>query len=199
MIPIPKQPAWLRGLEIATGVLTLVLAAIVLAYPGLALATLIVLLSFGLIFLGVRSVGIFAHKHLPSGHRWLSLISGILSFFLAVFVLIFPGYALLTLIWLLSFGLLFYGIWIISVAYMRKTTSGGLKALSIVIGILDIILSVMVFVYPGLALASLVVLLGAAMLLSGIETIVSGVVGRTWLGEMMETVRKEMSSPSMTT
>ena len=194
MIPVHKQPGWLRGLEVATGILTLILAVVVLAYPGLAIATLVVLLSFGLILLGVRSVSLAGHKHLPRGHRTLSIVSGVLSFFLALFVLIFPGYAALTLIWLLSFGLMFYGFWMVYIAFMRKGTSGGLKALGVFIGVIDVILSVVVLVYPGLALLSLALLLGAAMLFSGAEITVSGVVGRSWLGQMMH----EASPPPST-
>jgi hypothetical protein len=180
------------------GVLSLVLSLAVVVFPVLALASLTVLLAYGLIFLGVRSISIAAHKALGRGVRVLGVVSGIMSLILALLVLVLPGYALLTLIWLLSFGLLLYGAWMIAVAFMRKQTSGGIKALGIVIGILDIILSVIVLALPGLALATLVLLLGVALFFSGIEMIVSGAIGRTWLGEMMESVKKDTTPPPAT-
>jgi len=48
-----KSSIWLRILEIIAGLIILVLAGYVIAYPGVAIATLIAFLSIALIILGV--------------------------------------------------------------------------------------------------------------------------------------------------
>ena len=49
----------------------------------------------------------------------------------------------------------------------------------IAVGVLDIILSVIVLALPGLALLTLAIILALVMLMSGAESIVSGIVGHT--------------------
>ena len=54
------------------------------------------------------------------------------------------------------------------------------------VGILDVILSVVVVLLPGVALLSLAVILGLALFMTGVEMCVSGAVGRTWLGDVVK-------------
>ena len=179
-----KQPGWLRGLEVGAGLLSLMLAVSVFVFPGLGVATLIVLLAVGLIFAGVRSVSIAGYGRLSKSMRALGAITGVLSIVLAVSVVTFPGLALFSLITLLSFGLIFYGVGRLSLAYSLKATSTWLRAVTAAVGILDVILSVVVVLLPGVALLSLAVILGLALFVAGVEMCVSGAVGRTWLGDV---------------
>jgi hypothetical protein len=39
---------------------------------------------------------------------------------------------------------------------------------------------------PGLALLTLAVILSVALIVSGVEMIISGAIGRTWLGEIVK-------------
>jgi uncharacterized membrane protein HdeD (DUF308 family) len=179
-----KQPGWLRGLEVGAGLLSLILAVSVIVFPGLGVATLIVLLAVGLVFAGVRSASVAGYGRLSKSVRALGAITGVLSIVLAFSVVIFPGLALFTLITLLCFGLIFYGAGRLSLAYSLKATPTGMRGVMVAVGILDIILSVVVVLVPGVALLSLVVVLGVALFVTGVEMCVSGAVGRTWLGEL---------------
>jgi uncharacterized membrane protein HdeD (DUF308 family) len=179
-----KQPGWLRGLEVGAGLLSLMLAISVFVFPALGVATLIVLLAVGLIFAGARSVSVAGYGRLSKSVRALGAITGVFSIVLAVSVMIFPGLALFSLITLLCFGLIFYGLGRLSLAYSLKATSTGLRGVIAAVGILDVILSVVVVLLPGVALLSLAVILGLALFVSGVEMCVSGAVGRTWLGEV---------------
>ncbi len=179
-----KQPGWIRGLEVGAGLLSLMLAMSVFVFPALGVATLIFLLAVGLIFAGVRSVSVAEYGPFSKSMRVLGAITGVLSVALGVTVMIFPGLALFGLITLLCFGLMFYGIGRLSLAYSLKATSTGLRGVIVAVGILDIILSAVVVLLPGLALLSLVVILGLALFVTGAEMCVSGAVGRTWLGDV---------------
>jgi uncharacterized membrane protein HdeD (DUF308 family) len=179
-----KQPGWLRGLEVGAGLLSLMFAMSVFVFPALGVATLVFLLAVGLIFAGVRSVSVAGYGRLSKSMRALGAITGVLAIVLAVSVMTFPGLALLSLITLLSFGLVFYGVGRISLAYSLKATSTWLRGVIAGVGVLDVILSVAVVLLPGVALLSLVVILGLALFVSGVEMCVSGAVGRTWLGDV---------------
>ncbi len=120
--------------------------------------------------------------------RGISAVAGVVSIVLAAVVLGFPGYGALTLIVLLSYGLVVYGLGRIYLAYAVKAAPGWLKALGGAVGVLDVILSVVVLALPGLALLTLAVLLSLALLVTGAEILVSGVVGRTWLGNLAKDV-----------
>jgi uncharacterized membrane protein HdeD (DUF308 family) len=181
-----KQPGWLRALEIVTGILAIVSGVLVLAYPDWGIDTLIVLLSIGLFFVGIRAIGVAADSSLSQGLKILSAISGIISLILAVVVLLYPGYGAAYLLILMSFGLMVSGFGRIFSASSLKATPSWIRGMIVVVGVLDIILSVVVLVMPGLALLTLAVILSVALIVSGVEMIISGAIGRTWLGEIVK-------------
>ncbi len=187
-----KQPGWLRGLEVATGLVSLVLGVLVLIYPDWGVSTLVVLLSFGLIFAGIRSISLAGYGSLSTVLRVVSVIAGVFSLITALLALVYPSYGVLTLLYLVSLGLLAYGFGRIYVAYTLKTTAGWLRGMMVAVGVVDIILSVLVLVLPGLALLTLTVILAVVLIVSGGEMIVSGAVGRTWLGTLVKAVEDEM-------
>jgi uncharacterized membrane protein HdeD (DUF308 family) len=100
-----KQPGWLRGLEIVSGLLTMAFGVLVFVFPGFGVATLVVLLSIGLFLAGIRSISLVGFSRLSKGFRAVSAIAGIISLILALMVVLFPGYGALTLIILVSYGL----------------------------------------------------------------------------------------------
>ena len=187
-----KQPSWLRALEIITGIMSIILGITVLIYPDWGVATLIVWLSVGLMFIGIRSIALVGVKGLSNGSKALSVISGILSVILAFLVIIFPDYGVATLIWFVAFGLLIYGFTMMYLAYVLKETPGYTRGWMVAIGVLDVILSVLVLVLPGASLLTLVIILAVVLLVSGVEMIVSGAIGRTWLGNVVESIKKEV-------
>ena len=106
---LPKQPGWLRGLEVGAGLLSLMVAISIFVFPALGVATLVFLLAVGLIFAGARSVSDAEYGRLSKSVRVLGAISGALAIIMAVSVIIFHGLALLSLIVLLmvAFGITF--------------------------------------------------------------------------------------------
>jgi uncharacterized membrane protein HdeD (DUF308 family) len=164
----------------------------VLIYPGWGVAALVFWLSVGLLFLGLRSIGLVGYGGLSNGIKALSVIAGILSLILAVLVIVFPGYGVATLLWFVSFGLMVYGFGRMFLAYILKAAAGWMRGSMVAVGVFDVILSVLVLLLPEVSLLTLVVLLAVVLIVSGVEAIVSGAVGRTWLGNLVEAVKKEM-------
>jgi uncharacterized membrane protein HdeD (DUF308 family) len=189
-----KQPGWLRGFEVATGLLSLDLGVLVLVFPGWGVSTLVILLSFGLIFAGFRSIFLVGFDSLPTGVRVVSVIAGILMLIMAFLVSIFPGLAILTLLTLVSVGLLAFGISRICEAYVLKIMASWIRGMIAALGVIDIILSILVLVLPGLALLTLTAILAFALIISGTEMIVSGAKGRTLLGDLVKAAEDEIDA-----
>jgi hypothetical protein len=49
-----------------------------------------------------------------------------------------------------------------------------------------------VLILPGASLLTLVIILAVVLIVSGVEMIVSGAIGRTWLGNVVESIKKEV-------
>jgi len=179
-------------LEVVTGLLAIVLGVLVFAFPGWGVGTLIVLLSIGLFLVGIRSISLIGYGSLSRILRLLSAISGVISLILAALVALLPGYGELALLMLVSFGLIAHGFGRIFIASTLKATVGWLRGMMVAVGVIDVILSVVVLVLPGLALLTLAVVLSVVLLVSGAEMIVSGAIGRTWLGDLVKAAKDEM-------
>jgi|GEM_PF-6809498 len=53
-----KLPGWMRALAIIVGIISIVAAIIVLLYPAIAVATLMMLLAIGLLLIGIERLAI---------------------------------------------------------------------------------------------------------------------------------------------
>jgi len=185
-----KQPDWLRALEIITGLLAMIIGVLVFIHPRLGVETLVLLLSIGLLFDGLRSISVVFHRGLSNGLKVLNVVTGILALILAAFVIIFPGFGARTLLIFVSFGLLVYGVGRLFAASILKATSSWIRGLMVAVGVVDLILSIVVLLLSGLALLTSAVVLSVVLLFSGAEGIVSGAIGRTWIKNVVEAVKK---------
>ncbi|MGZ8889600.1 MAG: DUF308 domain-containing protein [Halobacteriota archaeon] len=164
-----KSSMWLRILEIITGLIIVVLAGYVIAYPRATIATLILFLAIALIIIGIDYfIRVFA-KGITGWRRLLNLILSALAIIIAAYIIAYPAiYGSLTLVYLFGLALLFAGI-----ASAARGTAGGL-----IVGILGIIIGFAVIIFPGLGLETIVFLLAVFLAIFGLESIVSGILGR---------------------
>ena len=173
------MPKWTRAGEIILGLVSLIAGIFVIAYPGIAVLTLIVLLSIGLIFLGWRYVIIGAvGRMLPTWLRAANIGLGILTFILAVVVIASPGIAALTLVLILYIGLFLYGIAAISLGASANMTPTSWRAASIAVGALSVVLALVFLVVPGIAIGTWILLLAIGLFITGVEAIATGAIGR---------------------
>ncbi len=179
MASIEKMAGWVRGLEILFGIVSLIAGVWVLAYPGLAVLTLIALLAVGLFFMGWRDVLIGAMASaLPRWVRAVDILFGVSAFILSALAIAEPGFAVLTLVLILYVALFVSGVHRIALGAAGKPFSKRLRAASIVAGVLSIALSLVFLSYPGLAVATLIFILSIGLILIGLEAIMAGIVGR---------------------
>ena len=173
-----RRSDWVRALSVIVGFLAIAASVFVLVSPGLGVLTLLFILSFALIFLGIaRIAASYEAKIWTKGHRALHAVAGVLALILGVLVLGFPMLGIGTLVFLLAFALLVYGIasLVIGGSAVANLLSKWMRALLVIVGALSIILSLIVIVYPALGLITLVVMLSVSLLLNGIESIISGI------------------------
>ncbi len=190
MIAIEKMPSWIRAAEIILGLVSLLAGIYVLAYPLVAVFTLIVLLAVGLIFLGARDIVLGAMgKFLPSWLRAANIVLGVLAFILSVVVINEPGFAVRTLVLLLYVVLFVRGVAGISLGAAGKQFSAMLRGLSVGVGVLSIILAIVFLAVPALGVDVLIILLSLGLLITGLESIAAGAIGRKIVPVMANPVK----------
>ena len=202
-----NPPTWFRLLQIGIGALSVILSMLAIAYPGLAVFSIIVLISIVLLIIGIERVviGMLSYSK-PYSNEQQSVSSsffssffigrrsspftniglGIIAIALAIVALAFPLIATGVLIALVSFGLIFTGIARIiqglAIRYYdkkkRRSISKWYKVLTIGIGVLSITLAIIIIVSPALGIFFLALVLSIALLINGIEMIILGITGR---------------------
>ena len=166
-----------RVLQIILGIGALILAFVILFYPGFGLATLIVFLSFGLMMMGFWLFGVGLIDAKQSGAiRWLSVIVGLIVIAFSVIALVYPGLGTATLILILAIGIMSLGFGAI-LQGVNSEQSGWIRGLLILVGIVILSLGIASIVYPGLASLTLVVLLSLALMMVGVASLAKGLVG----------------------
>lgn len=157
----------IRGGMVLTGVLSVVLGALVLFWPEATLDVIAVL--FGLYFLVSGAVRVVTGLVTPllGGLRVLNILVGLLLFIAGVAAIRNPLASLTVLA-------LFIGIaWIVEgIMSLTEVESGGSRWYAIAYGIISIIAGVVVLFLPVSSLAALVVFGGVALVVLGIVEVV---------------------------
>ncbi|MGP8133881.1 MAG: DUF308 domain-containing protein [Halobacteriota archaeon] len=171
------HPIWLRILEIIAGIIVLLLAVYLIFNPDVAISLLRIILGVALVILGLALLVRGAtSKMLATGGKVVSIILGIIVLALGVTAIFDTGFGSALLVTVFAIGLLLNAIGRIS--YAGYATGAGLPAslrgASFALGIIALIIAIAVIVFPGIGFALLVVLVALALLLLGIELIVSG-------------------------
>jgi uncharacterized membrane protein HdeD (DUF308 family) len=203
-----SPPTWFRILQISIGAVSVILSMLAIAYPGLAVFSIIVLISIVLLIIGIERViiGMLSYSR-PYPDEQQSVSSsffssffigrrsspftniglGIIAIVLAIVALAFPLIATGVLIALVSFGLILTGVAriIFSIKEVlphydktRRNIFKWYKVLTLGIGVLSIILAVIIIVSPALGIFFLALVLSVALLINGIEMIILGITGR---------------------
>jgi len=171
-----KVSKGLRAFEVITGIIAVSLSFIVMLYPDLAILSLILLLIIALFVIGFRRIvsGLTGKKH----QKWINIFRiciGILALFLALVALLVPGLAEQSLIILLAFALLLFGISDVFTGIYSKRIKKWLRGLYVIFGFITLFLSVAVIIYPTFGLIMLIYLLAISLIFIGFRNIVSGV------------------------
>lgn len=169
-----------RALEIILGIVAIAVSVLTLIYPALAITTIVFLFGIALIIIGFLRLGTAAFSHgLPDSARAANIVIGILAVIIAAVVLLYPGLATVTLVFLLAVALLIYGVGRIAVGGVAGNLSGWLRALLIVMGILMMVFAVLVIIFPAIGIVTLAIFVSLGFLFLGIDSLATGIAGGT--------------------
>ncbi|KXB08803.1 hypothetical protein AKJ56_00260 [candidate division MSBL1 archaeon SCGC-AAA382N08] len=170
--------ASLRVFTIIIGVVSVSLAIAVIMLPDVAIFILTTLLAIGLFVSGVRRIGFgLTQKKISSVIRVFRFSVGFVGVLLSLFVLFVPGIGTTFLLLFLAIGLLLQGVSRVSIGYVSKEASLGMRAFYLIIGLITLLFSAIVIVNPDLGLMTLVLLLAFVLLVNGIGSIFSALLG----------------------
>jgi uncharacterized membrane protein HdeD (DUF308 family) len=176
-----KSPSWLRVLQIGLGAISIIFSIVILAFPGIAIYTIILMLSVVLLIIGVEriAIGIAASPSPNKSSRFANIGLGALVIVLAIVVMSYPLHTAAFLIFLGAFALLFNGIARIVQGIANKNAPRWSRSFLVGVGALSIAVSALVMVHPisiGVVLLALVI--SISLLINGIQMIASGIAGK---------------------
>jgi uncharacterized membrane protein HdeD (DUF308 family) len=112
-------------LRIVLGVVSILFGILVLVWPGISLAILVIMVGIWAIIIGIlQTVSSVGHRAVPnSGWVW-AIIGGALSILFGILVLIWPGTGVVSIIWIIGIWAIVWGITLIVLGVqLRKAAS----------------------------------------------------------------------------
>ena len=111
--------------RIVLGAVSILFGILVLVWPGISLAILVIMVGIWAIIIGIiQIVASVRHRAVPhSGWVW-GIIGGALSILFGILVLIWPGTGLVSIIWIVGIWAIVWGITLIVLGIqLRKAAS----------------------------------------------------------------------------
>ena len=154
-----------------TGILSVVLGAMVLRWPG---ATIVLAAAFFGAYLLVTGISQVFHAftlHISGGGRARMFISGAASLVLAVLCFRHFGDAVWLLALWIGIGFIFRGVAEAASAISDETTPG--RGWQIFLGVITLIAGIIVMAYPVSSLASLTLVIGIWLIVIGVFEVIA--------------------------
>ena len=154
-----------------TGILSVILGAMVLAWPGKTIVVVAMFFGAYLLVTGISQVFHAFTLHISAGGRALLFISGAASLVLAVLAFRHLGDAIWLLAIWIGIGFIFRGVAETASAISDPGTPG--RFWQIVLGIITLIAGVIVMAYPISSLATLTLVVGIWLIVIGVFEIIA--------------------------
>ncbi len=170
-LPVPSLLPHLWKSTLVSGVLSLILGALVLAWPGKSV--LVAAIAFGvyLLITGIAQVVFAFGLHVAAGSRILLFISGAASLILAVLAFRHFGDAVLLLAIWIGIGFIFRGVATTVSAISDPALPG--RGWSIFVGLISLVAGMIVMAAPFESIITLAIVVGAWFVVIGAFEIVS--------------------------
>ncbi|MBX3079510.1 MAG: DUF308 domain-containing protein [Cryobacterium sp.] len=153
----------MKGTLIAVSIIGIILGILALVWPGATLLTVAILFGSYLIAAGVfRVSAAITADSLSAGVRWLLGILGVLIIVAGIISLANPFRSLIVLAFVIGIGWILDGI--VDIGAGAAGTTRGPRWLAVVSGVVSIIAGIVIFLLPGLAIATFI-LFGAILLI----------------------------------
>ena len=171
--PLPSLLPHLWKSTLVSGILSLILGILVLAWPGMSILAAAVWFGIYLLLIGIAQVVFAFSMHVTAGSRILLFISGAASLILAVLAFrhFGQGYAVLLLAIWIGVAFIFRGVATTVSAISDPTLPG--RGWSIFVGVISLLAGIVVIAYPFDSIITLAIVVGAWFVVIGVFEIVS--------------------------
>jgi uncharacterized membrane protein HdeD (DUF308 family) len=158
---------------LVSGILSLILGVLVVAWPGISILVAAVWFGIYLLITGIAQVVFAFSLHVTAGSRILLFISGAASLILAVLAFrhFGQGYAVLLLAIWIGVGFIFRGVATTVSAISDPTLPG--RGWSIFVGVISLLAGIVVIASPFDSIAILALVVGVSLIVIGVFEIVS--------------------------
>ena len=162
-----KQIWWVVLLR---GILAVLFGVVALVWPGITVWALVVVFAAYAIIDGIVLV-VQSVRDKPEGWGWW-LAMGVVSVLAGLVALFWPGITALALLYVIAFYAILFGITgIVGGVRFRKVPDSG-WVWSVLAGVVVVLFGIVLLVFPGEGILSLIVLLGIYAILFGVLLII---------------------------
>ncbi|MHA1410951.1 MAG: hypothetical protein ACTSQY_11710 [Candidatus Odinarchaeia archaeon] len=177
----------LRALFIASGIIAIIFALIVIIFPTFGFYFSVIFLLISLAFNGIVGiVGGLVYSQANPYARGASAGGGFLILFLVMFGIFIPGFIEFFAIFFLGISLMISGFMYIALAATNTEISTVLRVLLVIVAVIIIILAFFVMVYPYFGAVMLVIITAINLMILGAMNIVIGAKGENPYGPRQE-------------
>lgn len=173
--PIPSLLPHLWKSTLVSGILSLILGVLVLAWPGISILVAAIWFGVYLLITGIAEVVFAFSLHVTAGSRILLFISGAASLILAVLAFRHfgtdPRTAILLLAIWIGVGFIFRGVATTVSAISDPTLPG--RGWSIFVGVISLLAGIVVIASPFDSIVTLAIVVGVWFVVIGVFEIVS--------------------------
>jgi uncharacterized membrane protein HdeD (DUF308 family) len=164
---------WSRAAQIGLGAIAIILSILILAFPGTAIVSSVLIIGILLLIVGIESV--ISDLIVKSKSRMASIGLGIIVIILAVNVM---GGTTVFLILLMGIAFLIDGISRLVHGFGDKESRGWSRGFRIGVGALEVIFGILIMISPAVGVAFVAFIIAIAPLIVGIQMIVGGISGK---------------------
>ncbi len=171
--PVPSLLPHLWKSTLLSGILSVALGVVVLAWPGISIVVAAVAFGVYLLITGAAQVFFALSLHVSAGSRILLFISGAASLILALLAFrhFGQGYAILLLAIWIGIGFIFRGVGTTISAVQDPNLPG--RGWAIFIGVISLLAGIVVLASPLESIVTLALVVGVWFVILGIFEIVS--------------------------
>ena len=161
------------------GVLAVIFGILVIAWPGIALTSLVLLIGAYMFVDGIFAIaGSLTHRE-QYQHWWLTLIEGIIGVIAGIIAFVYPGLTAITLLLVIGFWAILTGIFEIIAAFRLREVVRD-EWLLLISGVLSILFGLFVVFFPGAGALAILGIIAAYAIIFGILLIILGFRLRNW-------------------
>jgi uncharacterized membrane protein HdeD (DUF308 family) len=171
-----KKWRWALGFR---GLASVILGVMILAWPGISLFALTIVVGVYAIAIGVVELGAAFSSELKKERGWL-IVSGLLGIAVGVAIIAWPGISSLALLYVIGAYAIALGILVV-VAGFRLPLDGRDTALTTLTGLVAIMFGIVMFAKPGAGALALLALIAAFALVTGVSELLVALAGKQLL------------------